>query len=483
MHPALLKQQCLVGGIWIDADEPVRRLEICNPADGSPLGSVPLAGKAETARAIAAASDALPAWRALTAKARSQILHRWHDAIVAHQEDLALILTAEQGKPLAEARREVGGTAAFVDWFAEEARRVYGETMPAPDADKRIIVIKEPIGVCAAITPWNFPSSMVTRKIAPALAAGCTVVLKPAEQTPFSALALAALALEAGVPPGVFNVVTGAPEPIGDELCRHPEVRKLSFTGSTAVGRRLMALCAPTVKKLSLELGGNAPFIVFDDADLDTAIDGAMATKFLNAGQTCVSPNRFLVQASVAEAFCAGLRERMKALRAGDGMDSATTLGPLIDRRAVTKVTKHVDDALAQGAQLLAGGPRDGDAGNYFDATLLSGATATMLLARQEIFGPVAAVFRFDEEADAIRMANDTEYGLAAYLYSRDIGRIWRVAEALDCGMVSVNTGAFVSESAPFGGVKQSGLGREASKYGIEEFLVVKYVCLAGISC
>jgi succinate-semialdehyde dehydrogenase/glutarate-semialdehyde dehydrogenase len=478
--PDLLRSQALVDGRWVGADQgatfPVR-----NPADGSGIARVPDMGAAETRRAIEAAAAAWGPWRARTAKERGAILRRWHELTLQHLEDLALIMTTEQGKPLAEARGEIAYAASFVEWFAEEAKRVYGDTIPQPQADKRLVVLKEPVGVCAAITPWNFPAAMITRKTAPALAAGCTVVLKPAEQTPLSALALAELAGRAGLPPGVLNVVTGRPEAIGAELTANPLVRKLAFTGSTEVGRLLMRQCADTVKKISLELGGNAPFIVFDDADLDAAADGAFMSKYRNAGQTCVCANRILVQDGVYEAFAAKLRERVLALRVGRGTEAGVTQGPLIDERALVRVEEHIADALAKGARVAAGGRRHALGGTFFEPTILTGVTPAMKLAREEIFGPVAPLFRFRTEAEAIALANDTEFGLAAYFYSRDVGRVWRVAEALEYGIVGINSGIISNEMAPFGGMKQSGIGREGSKYGIEEYLEIKYLCLGGI--
>jgi succinate-semialdehyde dehydrogenase/glutarate-semialdehyde dehydrogenase len=443
---------------------------------------VPDMGGAETRRAIAAADGAWPAWRSLSAKQRATVMRRWFDLMTANADDLALLMTSEQGKPLAEAHGEVLYAASFVEWFAEEGKRAYGDTMPSPDPKTRIVVLKQPVGVCAAITPWNFPAAMITRKVAPALAAGCTVVVKPAEQTPLTALALAELAQRAGFPPGVFNVVTGAAESaakIGGELTSNPIVRKLSFTGSTEVGRLLMAQCAPTVKKLSLELGGNAPFIVFDDADLDAAVTGAIASKYRNTGQTCVCANRLLVQDGVYEAFATKLAAKVAELKVGAGTEEGAAQGPLIDEQALAKVEAHIADALAKGARVLTGGKRHDRGGTFFQPTVLVDVTPEMRCAREETFGPVAPLFRFKTEADAVALANATEYGLAGYFFSRDIGRVWRVAEALEYGMVGVNTGVISNEVAPFGGVKQSGIGREGSKYGIEEYLEVKYVCMA----
>jgi len=477
---ALLRQQCLVDGQWIDADGSAT-MPVVDPATGKLIGTVPRMGAAETRRAIAAADAAWPAWRAKTAKERGAILRKWHDLQIAHRDDLALILTTEQGKPLAEAQGEIGSGAAYTEWFAEEARRVYGDVIPTVGGDRRIVVLKEPVGVCAAITPWNFPSSMITRKVSPALAAGCTVVIKPAEATPFSALALAELAQRAGFPPGVLNVVTGDPPAIGAEMCANPTVRKLSFTGSTEVGRLLMQQVAPTVKKLSLELGGNAPFIVFDDADLDAAAGGAMVSKYRNAGQTCICANRLFVHERVYDAFAGKLAERVAALKVGRGTDAGVTQGPLIDAAGLAKVEEHVADALGHGARALTGGRRHALGGTFYEPTVLTGVSAEMKIFREETFGPVAPLIPFASDAEVIELANRTEYGLAAYFYSRDIGRIWRVAEALEYGMVGVNTGFITTEVAPFGGVKQSGLGREGSRYGIDEYVEVKYVCLGGI--
>jgi succinate-semialdehyde dehydrogenase/glutarate-semialdehyde dehydrogenase len=479
-NTALFRQQCYINGEWVNADNKAA-LAVTNPADGSQLGTVPNMGAAETRRAIEAAHAAWPAWRAKTAKERAVILRRWFELIMANQQDLAMLMTAEQGKPLAEAKGEIAYAASFIEWFAEEGKRVYGEIIPQHHADKRLMVIKEPVGVCAAITPWNFPAAMITRKVSPALAAGCVIVLKPAEQTPYSALALAVLAEEAGISKGALNVVTGDAPAIGGEMTANPLVRKLTFTGSTEVGKLLMRQCADTVKKISLELGGNAPFIVFDDADLDAAVQGAIASKYRNTGQTCVCANRILVQDSVYDAFAAKLVAKVKAFKVGNGMEVGVTQGPLIDMQALTKVESHIADAAAKGAKVLLGGKRHALGGTFFEPTVLKDVTTDMLLAREETFGPVAPLFRFKTEQDAVRIANDTEYGLAGYFYSRDIGRIWRVAEALECGMVGINTGIISNEVAPFGGVKQSGIGREGSKYGIEEFVQVKYLCIGGI--
>jgi succinate-semialdehyde dehydrogenase / glutarate-semialdehyde dehydrogenase len=478
--PSLFRQHCFVAGIWADADDG-RTLIVVNPATGEALGHVPRLGTEETRRAIKAADAAFAGWGAKSGKERAQILRRWFDLMMAHQEDLAQILTAEGGKPLAEARGEIAYGAAFIEWFAEEAKRVYGDVMPHPQADKRILVLRQPVGVCAAITPWNFPNAMITRKAGAALAAGCTVVCKPASQTPYSALAIAELAHRAGLPAGVFNVITGDTQAIGDELCANPVVRKLSFTGSTEVGRLLMEKCAPTLKRLSMELGGNAPFIVFDDADLDAAVEGCIASKFRHAGQTCVCANRIYVQEGVLEDFSARLAKRLTAFRVGPGIDEGVTTGPLIDGRAVAKVEEHIADALAHGARVLAGGKRHALRGNFFEPTLIAGVTQEMRIAREETFGPVAPLFPFRDEAEVLRMANGTEYGLAGYFYSRDLGRVFRVAEALQVGMIGVNVGIISNEVGPFGGIKQSGFGREGSKYGIEDYLDKKYVCIGGM--
>jgi succinate-semialdehyde dehydrogenase / glutarate-semialdehyde dehydrogenase len=475
--PDLLRERCYVGGAWIEGDTD-RWLTVTDPASGASIARVPDLGAAETRRAVAAAQDTWPAWRGLTAAERSTLLRRWHDLILAHAEDLARIMTAEQGKPLAEASGEIAYGASFIDWFAEEGRRVYGDIIPTQQAGRRILVLKQPVGVCAAITPWNFPVAMITRKAGAALAAGCTLVVKPAEQTPLSALALAVLAERAGLPPGVFNVVTGQPEPIGGELTGNPTVRKLSFTGSTQVGRLLMRQCADTLKRLSLELGGNAPFIVFDDADLEPAVEGALQSKYRNSGQTCVCANRILVQAGIYDAFAERLAARVGELRVGPGTDAGVTQGPLIDTDALAKVESQVADAVGQGARVLAGGARHALGGTFYQPTVLADVTPDMLIAREETFGPVAPLLRFGDEAQAIALANATEYGLAAYFYSRDLARVWRVAEALEYGMVGVNSGVISTAVAPFGGVKQSGFGREGSRYGIEEYLDIKYLCL-----
>jgi succinate-semialdehyde dehydrogenase/glutarate-semialdehyde dehydrogenase len=478
--PNLFRTRCLVGGEWADADSGAT-IDVHNPATGETLGTIPKMGAAETRRAIDAANAAWPAWRALTAGARSRVLRKWFELIVDHQEDLARLMTSEQGKPLAESRGEVLYAASFIEWFAEEGKRIYGDVIPGHQPDKRLIVMKEPIGVCAAITPWNFPLAMITRKAGPALAAGCTMVLKPATQTPYSALALAALAERAGVPKGVFSVLTGSAAEIGGELTANPLVRKLSFTGSTETGIKLAAQCAPTVKKLSLELGGNAPFIVFDDADLDAAVEGALASKYRNTGQTCVCANRLLVQDAIHDAFAAKLAAAVVKLKVGNGLDEGVTQGPLIDLHAVEKVEEHIADAVSKGARVLAGGTRHSLGRSFFEPTILADVTPQMKVAREETFGPVAPLFRFKDEADAIRMANDTEFGLAAYFYASGMNRVWRVAAALEYGIVGINTGIISTEVAPFGGVKESGNGREGSKYGMDDYLEIKYMCM-GIS-
>ena len=478
--PALLRQQAFVNGQWCDADQG-ERLAVHNPANGELLGHVPLMGAAETRRAIEAANAAWPAWKKKTAKERSAILRHWYELMLANTDDLALIMTAEQGKPLAEARGEIGYAASFIEWFAEEGKRTYGDTIPSPSPSNRIVVIKEAIGVCAAITPWNFPAAMITRKAGPALAAGCPMVLKPAEATPFSALALAVLAERAGIPAGVFSVVTGTPKDIGGEMTSNPIVRKISFTGSTGVGKLLMQQSASSIKKLSLELGGNAPFIVFDDADLDAAVEGAIASKYRNAGQTCVCANRIYVHDGVYDAFAAKLVEAVKKFKVGQGTEEGVTQGPLINEQAVQKVEQHVADAVAKGARVLLGGKRHALGHSFFEPTVLADVTPAMQVAREETFGPMAPLFRFKTDEEALALANDTEFGLASYFYSRDIGRIWRVAEGLESGMVGINTGLISNEVAPFGGVKQSGLGREGSHYGIDDYLVVKYLCMGGI--
>jgi succinate-semialdehyde dehydrogenase/glutarate-semialdehyde dehydrogenase len=479
--PTLLRTQCLIGGEWRAAQDG-RTLEVTDPATGAPIGTVPSMTAVETREAIAAAQSAFPAWRALTAKARATLLRKWHDLMLENLDDLAYLMTAEQGKPLTESRGEIGFAASFIEWFAEEARRVDGDVIATPANERRLVTIRQPVGVCAAITPWNFPAAMITRKAGPALAAGCTMVLKPASQTPFSALALAALAERAGIPAGVLNVVTGDPQSIAEELTGNPVVRKLSFTGSTGIGSRLMEQGARHIQKLSLELGGNAPFIVFDDADLDSAIEGALISKYRNAGQTCVCANRFYVQAGVYDAFVGKLAARVKEMRCGDGRESSTQIGPLIDARALAKVSELVEDARAQGANVLCGGEPltlgDDNAARHYAPTVLTNVNPSMRVAREEIFGPVAPVMRFTDEQDVIALANDTEFGLASYFYTRDMGRVWRVAEALEFGMVGINTGLISTAEAPFGGVKQSGVGREGSKYGIDEYLEMKYLCM-----
>ena len=478
--PALLRMQCYVDGAWCDA-EGGATMAVVNPATGRTIGTAPVFGANETRRAIDAAARAFPAWRGKVAKDRSAIVRKWYELMLAHQDDLALILTTEQGKPLAEAKGEIGIAAAYTEWFAEEGKRIYGDVIPTVGNDRRLVVVKEPVGVCAAITPWNFPASMITRKVAPALAAGCTVVIKPAEATPYSAFALAELAHRAGFPPGVLNVVSGNAAAIGGEMCANPTVRKLSFTGSTPIGRLLMQQVAPTVKKLSLELGGNAPFIVFDDADLDAAVEGAIISKYRNAGQTCVCANRLFVQDKVYDAFAAKLAAKVAAFKVGPGTEAGVTQGPLINAKALAKVEEHVADATAQGAGVATGGKRHALGGNFYEPTVLTDVTPAMKIFSEETFGPVAPLIRFRDDAEVVELANRTEFGLASYFYSRDIGRIWRVAEQLEYGMVGINTGLITTEVAPFGGVKQSGLGREGSKYGIEEYVEVKYICFGGV--
>ena len=478
--PSLFRTESYVNGEWINADSGMR-FDVDNPADGGIIASVPNCGAVETKRAIDAANAALPAWRAMTAKQRAALLRRWFDLMLLNADDLALVLTTEQGKPLAEAKGEILYGASFIEWFAEEGKRIYGDVIPPHMADKRLIVIKQPIGVTAAITPWNFPNAMIARKVAPALAAGCTMVIKPAEQTPLSALALAELAHRAGIPKGVLNIVTGDASSsiaIGKELCANPIVRKLSFTGSTEVGRILMRQCADTIKKLSLELGGNAPFIVFDDADLDAAAEGLMQSKYRNAGQTCVSANRIYVQAGVYDAFADRVKAKMASLKVGRGTDAGVNIGPLIDEQGLAKVEAHLADAVAKGAKVISGGKRHALGGRFYEPTLLTNVPMSAKVSKEETFGPVAPLIKFDTEAEAIQLANDSEFGLAAYFFSRDVGRVFRVGEALESGMVGINTGIFSNEVAPFGGVKQSGLGREGSKYGIEDYLEIKYLCL-----
>jgi succinate-semialdehyde dehydrogenase/glutarate-semialdehyde dehydrogenase len=477
----LFRQQCYVDGAWVDADDKAT-LTVVNPATGVPVGTVPKMGVAETRRAIEAANAAWPAWRAKTAKERSILLRKWFDLMMANQEDLAKLMTVEQGKPIAESRGEIAYGASFIEWFAEEGKRIYGDTIPTHAPDKRIVVIKQPIGVCAAVTPWNFPNAMITRKAGPALAAGCTMVIKPASQTPYSALALCELAERAGIPKGVLSVVTGSAGPIGKELTTNPLVRKFTFTGSTEIGKLLMQQCATTVKKVSLELGGNAPFIVFDDADLASAVEGAMASKFRNTGQTCVCANRIFVQDGVYDQFSKMLSERVSQMKVGNGLEDGNLQGPLIDMKAVEKVEEHIEDALAKGAKVLTGGKRHEKGGQFFQPTVLANVTTDMKVTHEETFGPVAPLYRFKSEDELLKLANNTEYGLASYFYSRDIGRIWRIAEGLESGIVGINVGIISNEIAPFGGIKESGIGREGSKYGIEEFVEVKYLCMGDIN-
>jgi succinate-semialdehyde dehydrogenase/glutarate-semialdehyde dehydrogenase len=479
-NPELFRQQCFIDGEWCDALDGAT-LPVRNPATGNILGTVPKMRQADTVRAIAAADAAWPSWRRKSAKERAVILRRWFDLITAHTDDLARIMTAEQGKPLAESRGEIAYAASYLEWFGEEAKRAYGDVVPGPAADRRIVVVKEPIGVCAAITPWNFPAAMITRKVGAALAAGCPIVVKPASLTPYSALALAELARQAGVPRGVFSVITGSAGEIGSEMTSNPVVRKLSFTGSTEVGRILMEQSAATIKKVSMELGGNAPFIVFDDADLDAAVEGAIASKFRNTGQTCVCANRIYVQEGVYDTFARKLATAVGKLRVGNGMDEGVTQGPLIDQAAVNKIEEHIADALAKGGKLAAGGKRHALGQTFFEPTIILDATHDMLVAKEETFGPLAPLFRFRSDEEVIGMANDTEFGLASYFYTRDIGRVWRVGEGLEYGMVGINTGLLSNEMAPFGGVKQSGVGREGSSYGLDDYMVVKYLCMGGI--
>ena len=478
--PGLLRQQAYLGGEWADADD-ASTITVTNPATGETIGTVPHMGAAETRRAIEAADKAWPAWRRKTAKERAAILRRWYELMMENADDLALLMTLEQGKPLAESKGEVSYAASFFEWFAEQAKRIEGDVLEPPAPNLRILVTKEPVGVCAAITPWNFPAAMITRKVAPALAAGCPIVLKPAGLTPFSALAMAELGARAGVPPGVFSVVTGDSGAIGGELCANPTVRKLSFTGSTEVGRQLMAQCAPTLKKLSLELGGNAPFIVFDDADLDAAVEGAIASKYRNMGQTCVCANRIYVQDSVYDAFAEKLAAAVGKLKVGNGVEPGVTQGPLIEDKAVEKVEQHIEDALSKGARVLVGGKRHPLGHTFFEPTILLDVTPAMQLSNEETFGPVAPLFRFKTEEEVVALANASEYGLASYFYARDVGRVWRVAEQIESGIVGVNTGLISNEVGPFGGVKQSGMGREGSKYGMDDYLVLKYICMGGM--
>ena len=477
----LFRQQAWVAGEWIAADGG-KTVAVTNPASGETLGHVPVCGTAETKRAIEAADKAQRVWRDVPAKERSAVLRKLNDLMLAHADDLALLMTSEQGKPLAEAKGEIVYAASFIEWFAEEARRTYGDIIPEPAGDRRLLALKQPVGTTAAITPWNFPTAMLTRKAGPALAAGCSMVVKPATQTPFSALAFAELADRAGVPKGLLSVLTGSAKDIGGEMTRNPLVRKLSFTGSTEVGRMLMRQSADTVKKLSLELGGNAPFIVFDDADLDAAVEGAMISKYRNTGQTCVCANRIYVQRPVLQAFTDKLVAKVTAMKVGPGTEAGVTAGPLIDESALAKIEEHIADARAKGAEVLTGGKRHALGGLFFQPTVMSGATKEMLVAREETFGPLAPLFAFDTEAEVIAQANDTEFGLAAYFYSRDIGRVMRVAERLESGMVGVNTGLISTAEAPFGGVKQSGLGREGSRYGLDEYMEIKYICLGGMT-
>ncbi len=478
--PRLFRQQCYIDGRWCDAHSG-ETLDVTNPANNDMLGTTPKMGAVETGEAIKAAAKAFKSWKKTTAKERSDILRRWFNLMLEHKEDLALIMTLEQGKPLAEARGEILYAASFIEWFAEEGKRVYGDVIPATQGDKRIMVLKQPVGVVASITPWNFPAAMITRKAAPALAAGCTFVAKPAELTPYSAFALAELGERAGIPKGVFNVLTGDAPAIGAEMTSSPIVRKLTFTGSTAVGKLLMRECAGTVKKVSMELGGNAPFLVFDDADLDAAVEGAMLSKFRNTGQTCVCANRILVQEGVYDAFAEKMADAMSSLKVGEGMKEDSNQGPLINDAALLKVEQHVADATARGASIALGGERHELGGTFFQPTLLTGVTADMQVAGEETFGPLAPLFSFKTEEEGIALANDTQFGLASYFYARDLSRVWRVSEALETGIVAVNTGIFSTEVAPFGGVKESGVGREGSKYGIDEYLEIKYVCVGGI--
>lgn len=476
----LFKQQAYIDGQWVDADSG-ETLEVTNPATGEVLGTVPKMGQAETRRAIEAAERAQKQWRAKSAKERALVLRKWFDLVMQHQDDLARIMTLEQGKPLAEAKGEIAYGAAYLEWYAEEGKRAYGDIIPGPASDRRIVVTKEPVGVCAAITPWNFPSSMITRKVGVALGAGCSMVIKPAAQTPYSAFALCVLAEEAGVPAGLVSVVTGSASEIGKEMTANPIVRKFSFTGSTEIGRLLMSQCSDQIKKVSLELGGNAPFIVFDDADLDAAVEGALISKYRNAGQTCVCANRIYVQDDIYDAFVEKFVAAVNKIKVGAGTEANVTQGPLIDKAAVSKVQEHIDDAVSKGAKVAAGGKQHDLGGLFFEPTVLTEVTSSMKVAKEETFGPLAPLFRFKTEEDVVQMANDTEYGLAAYFYSRDLGRVWRVAEALEYGMVAINTGILSNEAAPFGGIKQSGLGREGAKYGLDDYLETKYMLMGGI--
>lgn len=476
----LFKQQAYIDGQWVDADSG-ETLEVTNPATGEVLGTVPKMGQAETRRAIEAAERAQKQWRAKSAKERALVLRKWFDLVMQHQDDLARIMTLEQGKPLAEAKGEIAYGAAYLEWYAEEGKRAYGDIIPGPASDRRIVVTKEPVGVCAAITPWNFPSSMITRKVGAALGAGCSMVIKPAAQTPYSAFALCVLAEEAGVPAGLVSVVTGSASEIGKEMTANPIVRKFSFTGSTEIGRLLMSQCSDQIKKVSLELGGNAPFIVFDDADLDAAVEGALISKYRNAGQTCVCANRIYVQDDIYDAFVEKFVAAVNKIKVGAGTEANVTQGPLIDKAAVSKVQEHIDDAVSKGAKVAAGGKQHDLGGLFFEPTVLTEVTSSMKVAKEETFGPLAPLFRFKTEEDVVQMANDTEYGLAAYFYSRDLGRVWRIAEALEYGMVAINTGILSNEAAPFGGIKQSGLGREGAKYGLDDYLETKYMLMGGI--
>lgn len=475
-NPSLFRQQCYINGQWLDADNG-QTINVTNPATNDVIGTVPKMGTDETRKAIEVAEKAQVAWRRKTAKERSAILRRWYDLLLKNQEDLALLLTLEQGKPLAEAKGEIAYGASYLEWFAEEAKRIYGDVIPGHMDDKRVMVLKQPIGVTAAITPWNFPNAMITRKAGAALAAGCSMVLKPASATPYSALALAVLAEEAGLPAGVLNIVTGAAKAIGDELCRNPIVRKISFTGSTEIGADLMQACSATVKKMSMELGGNAPFIVFDDADLDAAVEGAMVSKYRNAGQTCVCANRLYVQRGVYEAFVEKLKVAVEKLKIGNGTEAGVTIGPMIDTKAVDKIKEHIEDAVSKGAKIISGGKALG--GNFFEPTILANVPKNAIVSKEETFGPLAPIFVFDTVDEAIHLANDTEFGLASYIFANDMSRIIKVSEELEYGMVGINTGLISNEMAPFGGIKASGLGREGSKYGIEDYLEIKYLCLS----
>jgi len=478
---SLFRQQCYIDGAWCDADSG-EVLDVRNPATGEILGTIPRMGAVETRRAIEAAGKAMKDWRALTAKERAKILRKWFDLMLENQEDLAVLMTCEQGKPLAESRGEIAYAASFIEWFAEEGKRVYGETIPTHMSDRRIVVLKEPIGVVGAITPWNFPSAMITRKAGPALAAGCTFVCKPATETPYSAFALCELAERAGIPKGVLNILSGKSSEIGEELTKNPIVRKITFTGSTAIGKQLMEQASSTVKKVTMELGGNAPFLVFEDADMDAAVDNAIACKFRNMGQTCVCANRIYVQSSVYDEFATKFADKVKTMKVGNGLDDGVVQGPLINSAAIEKVEEHLEDATGKGARVLTGGKRHELGGTYFEPTVVADVNPQMMVARDETFGPLAPLFRFDTEEEAIELANDTEFGLASYFFSRDLGRVWRVSEGLEYGIVGVNTGIISTEVAPFGGVKESGIGREGSHIGIEEYVETKYVCMAGVS-